>query len=127
MNFELTEAQQEVQHRARTFAIKEVAPQAQQSDASGEFAGKFRGDRGARQPISAPDEDGQFEVVYQIRDFTLDPCVRDREEELADKPDDLVLNGVWAFTHTGRPSGLEVSEVELISPEQGAKKTELPE
>ena len=73
------------------------------SDAGGEFAGKFRGDLGGQQPISEPDEDGQFEVVYRIRDFTLDPCVRDREEELAVRPDDLVLNGVWAFTHTGSP------------------------
>ena len=74
--------------------------------------------RFGEQPISEPDEDGQFEVVYRIRDFTLDPCVRDREEELAVRPDDLALNGVWAFTSTGRPSGLEVSEVELISPER---------
>ncbi len=86
------------------------------SDGNGEFAGKFRGDLGGQQPISTPDEDGQFEVVYRIRDFTLDPCVRDREEELAVRPDDLVLNGVWAFTHTGGPSGLEVTEVELIAP-----------
>jgi len=86
------------------------------SDGNGEFAGKFRGDLGSQQPISEPDEDGQFEVVYRIRDFTLDPCVRDREEELAVRPDDLVLNGVWAFTHTGSPSGLEVTEVELIAP-----------
>jgi ferric-dicitrate binding protein FerR (iron transport regulator) len=88
------------------------------SDANGEFAGKFRGDLDHQQPISKPDEDGQFEVVYRIGDFTLDPCVRDRKEDLAVKPNDLVLNGVWAFTHTGSPSGLEVSEVELISPER---------
>ena len=62
-----------------------------------------------------------LEVVYRIGDFTLDPCVRDREEELAVRPDDLVLNGVWAFTHTGSPSGLEVSEVELISPNKEEK------
>jgi len=92
------------------------------SDVNGEFAGKFRGDLGGQQPISEPDENGQFEVVYRIRDFTLDPCVRDREEELAVRPDDLVLNGVWAFTHTGGPSGLEVSEVELIAPEHKAPK-----
>jgi hypothetical protein len=85
---------------------------------NGEFAGKFRGDLDRQQPISEPDEDGQFEVVYRIRDFTLDPCVRDREEELAVRPDDLVLNGVWAFTYMGGPSGLVVSEVELIPPER---------
>jgi hypothetical protein len=81
---------------------------------NGEFAGKFRGDLDRQQPLSEPDEDGQFEVVYRISDFTLDPCVRDRKEELAARPDDLILNGVWAFTQTGVPSGLEVGEVELL-------------
>ncbi len=85
---------------------------------NGEFAGKFRGDLDGQQPISKPDEGGQFEVVYRIGDFTLDPCVRDRKEELAVRPDDLVLNGVWAFTSTGGPSGLEVREVELIPTER---------
>jgi hypothetical protein len=88
------------------------------SNVNGEFAGKFRGDLDGEQPISEPDENGQFEVVYRIGDFTLDPCVRDRKEELAVRPDDLVLNGVWAFTHTGGPSGLVVSEVALIQPER---------
>ena len=88
---------------------------------NGEFAGKFRGDLERQQPISELGEDGQFEVVYRIRDFTLDPCVRDREEELAVRPDDLVLNGVWAFTLNGSPSGLEVTEVELISPNKEEK------
>ncbi len=89
---------------------------------NGEFAGKFRGDLDGQQPISKPDEGGQFEVVYRIGDFTLDPCVRDRKEELAVRPDDLVLNGVWAFTHTGGPSGLVVSEVELIPPERKVRE-----
>ena len=87
------------------------------SDINGEFAGKFRGDLESQQPISKLDENGRFEVVYRLSDFTLDPCVRDRKEELAARPDELVLNGVWAFTHTASPSGLEVSEVELIPPE----------
>jgi hypothetical protein len=91
------------------------------SDAGGEFAGKFRGDLGSQQPISEPDEDGQFEVIYRVRDFTLDPCVRDREKELAVSPNDLVLNNIWAFTHIGGPSGLEVTEVELISPNKEEK------
>ncbi len=85
---------------------------------TGEFAGKFRGDLGDRQPVSAVDSDGNFEAVYRLDDFTLDPCVRDREDELAGKPDGLVLNAIWAFTHTGGPSGLEITEVELIPPEQ---------
>ncbi|MEO2008262.1 MAG: FecR domain-containing protein [Pirellulaceae bacterium] len=91
------------------------------SDVNGEFAGKFRGDLDGEQPISEPDENGRFEVVYQIGDFTLDPCVRDRKEQLAARPEDLVLKGVWTFTNTGGPSGLEVSEVELISPNKEEK------
>ncbi|MEL6898667.1 MAG: hypothetical protein AAFP90_21425, partial [Planctomycetota bacterium] len=68
------------------------------------------------------DENGRFEVTYRIRDFTLDPYVRDREMELAVTPEDLVLNNVWAFTHSGGPSGLEVTEVELISPEHNIQQ-----
>ena len=92
------------------------------SDVNGEFAGKFRGDLERDQPISKPDADGHFEVVYRIGDFTLDPCVRDRKEDLAIRPDDLILNGVWAFTHTGAPTGLEVSEVELLPLESKVHK-----
>ncbi len=92
------------------------------SYSNGEFAGKFRGDLDREQPISEPHEDGQFEVVYRVSDFTLDPCVRDRKEELSARPDDLVLNGVWAFTHTGIPSGLVVSEVELIPSERKVRE-----
>ncbi len=91
-------------------------------DANGELAGKFRLDLDVQQPISEPDEHGQFEVVYRIGDFTLDPCAGDRKEELATMPDDLVLNGVWAFTHTGSPSGLEVSEIELIPLERKVRE-----
>ncbi|MAR09561.1 MAG: hypothetical protein CL681_06265 [Blastopirellula sp.] len=84
---------------------------------NGEFAGMFRGDLHNKQPLAAKDENGRFEEVYSLQHFTVDPAVRDRQDELAAKPDGLVLGGVWAFTHTGRPSGLEVTEVELISPE----------
>ena len=31
-------------------------------------------------------------------------------------PNDLILNKTWAFTHTGTPSGLEVTEAERILP-----------
>jgi hypothetical protein len=93
------------------------------SNVNGEFAGQFRGDLDGEQPISEPDENGRFEVVYQIGDFTLDPCVRDRKEQLAARPEDLVLKGVWTFTNTGGPSGLEVSEVELIPPQSEVHET----
>jgi hypothetical protein len=91
------------------------------SDVNGEFAGKFRLDLDSEQPISKPDAEGNFKVAYRLSDFTLDPCVRNREDELAVSPDDLVLNCIWAFTNTGRPSGLEINDVELISPTKEEK------
>jgi hypothetical protein len=91
------------------------------SDGNGEFAGKFRLDLESKQPISKPDADGNFEVAYRLSDFTLDPSVSNRKEELAVSPDDLVLNCIWAFTHTGSPNGLEISDVELISPNKEEK------
>jgi hypothetical protein len=87
------------------------------SNPNGEFAGMFRGDLDDRQPLAKLNDDGHFEEVYDLRDFTVDPAVIDRRDELAAKPDGLILNGVWAFTHTGRPSGLEVTEVELLLPD----------
>ena len=54
--------------------------------------------------------------------FTVDPAVRDRQNELAAKPDGLILDGVWAFTHTGGPPGLEITEVEVIPPAQRARQ-----
>ena len=103
------------------------------SHANGEFAGKFRGDLEERQPVaeldSSPQRAAFGEAVVRVEpghphgagkllsDFTLDPCVRDREDELPASPAGLVLNGVWAFTHTGSPSGLEVTEIELLPPE----------
>lgn len=87
------------------FGIKMVHP-------SGEFAGMFL----ARQPSAELDDDGNFEAVFRLDDFDLDPCVRDRKDELPDRPDDLIVTGVWSFTHTGGPTGLEVREVELIPP-----------
>jgi len=90
---------------------------------NGEFAGMFRGDLHSKQPLAAKDENGRFEEVYWLQYFTIDPAVRDRQDELAAKPDGLVLGGVWAFTHTGRPSGLEITEVELIPPAQPAPQS----
>lgn len=87
------------------------------SNPNGEFAGMFRGDLHDRQPLAKLNNDGHFEEVYDLRDFTVDPAVIERKDELSSKPDGLILNGVWAFTHTGHPSGLEVTEVELIPPD----------
>ena len=83
---------------------------------TGEFAGKFRGDLHQKQPATTPDAKGGFEVVYSVDDFSLDPCVRDRKDELAARPEGLILGAVWAFTYGDGPSGLEVTEVELVPP-----------
>ena len=101
-----------LQSEARVhFGIRVIYP-------NGEFAGMFRGDLHDKQPLAAKDENGRFEEVYSLQHFTVDPAVRDRQDELATKPDGLILDGVWAFTHTGDPSGLEITEVEVIPPAQ---------
>ncbi len=86
---------------------------------NGEFAGKFL----TWQQVSRSDGESNFELVFPLESFALDPCVRDRKDELPNSPDDLVLTGVWAFTHTGAPSGLEVTEVELMPPDQRAPQS----
>ncbi len=77
---------------------------------NGGFAGKFL----ARQLVKIEDGIGDFEAVFDLDGFGLDPIVWDRKDELPSKPDDLVVTSVWAFTHTGEPTGLEVTEVALI-------------
>ena len=68
---------------------------------NGEFAGMFRGDLHQKQPLAAVDGGGRFVEFYDLRQFTIDPAVYDRRDELAASPDGLVLDGVWAF-HTQR-------------------------
>jgi len=90
---------------------------------NGEFAGMYRGDLHEKQPLAVKDDDGRFEEVYHLQHFTLDPAVRERQDELVAKPDGLILDGVWAFTHTDSPSGLEITEVEVIPPAQHAPQS----
>ncbi|MEO1984309.1 MAG: FecR domain-containing protein [Fuerstiella sp.] len=85
---------------------------------NGEFAGMFRGDLHEKQPLAAMDGNGSFEEVYDLQQFTIDPSVYDRRDELAASPDGLILDGVWVFTNTGGPSGLEITEVELVPPDE---------
>ena len=80
----------------------------------GEFAGMFRGDLADKQPVADTDQSGTFEQVYNLAQFTLDPVVNNKREQLATGPDNLVLDGVWAFTYPGSPSGLSLIEVELV-------------
>ena len=81
---------------------------------NGEFAGMFRGDLLKKQPVSEIDDEKEFEAVYQLSDFAVDPCVREKQDSLARKPDGLHLDRLWVFTDTGNSSGLMVHEVELI-------------
>ena len=55
--------------------------------------------------------------INRLGQFTIDPIVRDRQNELAARPEGLILSGVWTFTSGREPSGLEIDEVELIPPE----------
>ena len=84
------------------------------SYSNGEFAGMFRGDLLKKQPVSEIDDEKEFEAVYQLSDFTVDPCVREKQDSLARKPDGLYLDRLWVFTDTRSSSGLMVHEVELI-------------
>ena len=81
---------------------------------NGEFAGMFRGDLLKKQPVSKIAGQKKFEVIYQLSDFTVDPCVRKKQDSLARTPDGLYLDRLWVFTNTGSSSGLMVHEIELI-------------
>ncbi|MFK7768069.1 MAG: FecR domain-containing protein [Mariniblastus sp.] len=102
--------------RGRIKVAAEVSFGIRMAHSNGEFAGKFLG----RQEVSKSDDENEFELVYPLETFALAPCVRDRKDELPGSPEDLVLTGVWSFTYTGAPSGLEVTEVELLPPSSPA-------
>lgn len=85
---------------------------------NGEFAGMFRGDLHNKQPPAHRKETGGFAEVYELTNFTVDPAVWDKRDELAPHPDGLVLTGAWAFTHTESSVGLELTEVELLPRER---------
>ena len=86
------------------------------ANSNGEMVGMFRGDWHDKQPLASTDADGRFEEIYHLGKFSIDPAVYDRRDEMAAKPDGLILTGVWAFTYTGGPTGLEIHEIELVPP-----------
>ena len=83
---------------------------------NGDFAGMFRGDQLKLQPISKVNEKGEFEETYSLENFHIDPSISHLRETIAPNPDGLVLEELWAFTHSHSQSGLELSEVEVIPP-----------
>lgn len=100
------------------FGIKMAHP-------NGAFAGKFRAEKSA----SGFNDLRDFEAVFRLSDFELDPCVRDRKEELPGNPEGLIVTGVYCFTphRTGdamsmRTVSLEVTEVELLPPDENELK-----
>ena len=87
---------------------------------NGEFGGKFRADK----PASDFDGPTDFEVEFQLSEFALDPCVRDRQDELPDRPEGLIVTAVWCFTVDRKvgATSLEVTEIELIPPEENGTR-----
>lgn len=76
---------------------------------NGEFGGMFL----ARKEAAHIGNDPDFEISFSLDEFGLDPCVWHKKDELPSRPENLELKGVWSFTAIGRPTGLEVTEVEL--------------
>ncbi len=80
--------------------------------AGGEFAGRFQTIRPA---VEFPDGE-EFEMILSLRDFRLDSSLDEMKDKLASVPFGLVVESIWCHT-LDKQAGLEVTEVELISPE----------
>jgi len=89
---------------------------------NGEFGGKFRADK----PAADFDDQSDFEAQFDLSEFALDPCVRDRKDELPDQPQGLIVTSVWCFTVDAKvgATSLEVTEIELIPPAEGTPSAE---
>jgi FecR protein len=88
----------------------------QMAHPGGEFAGKFL----AGKPASETRDQSDFEAVFQIHEFDLDPCVRDQRDKLPERPEGLAVTGLWCFTHPSGSTNVEITEVELIPPTEHA-------
>ena len=89
---------------------------------NGEFGGKFRADK----PAADFDDQSDFEAQFDLSEFALDPCVRDRKDELPDQPQGLIVTSVWCFTVDAKvgATSLEVTEIELIPPAERTPSAE---
>jgi len=81
----------------------------------GGFAGRFETIR----PASDFAAGAEFEVVLDLRDFRLDPLLSEIKDKLPDTPFHLVVETIWCHT-LDQPSGLELTEVELLPPTTSA-------
>ena len=78
---------------------------------NGDFAGRFQ----IRRPAMEFQSGEPFEVVFSLTDYKLDPSLAKWAESLAKTPHGLILKGVWCHT-LWDPAGLQVSEIELMTP-----------
>jgi len=76
--------------------------------ASGEFAGRFQTSRPAGEFRSGEN----FEVIFHLEDFGLDPSLDERKDKLPTVPFGLVVASVWCHT-LDKQAGLEITEVEF--------------
>ena len=79
--------------------------------AAGGFAGKFQTFRPAVEFAGGED----FEVLLDLRDFRLDPSLDEIKDKLPSAVFHLVVESIWCHT-LDQPSGLEMTEVELLPP-----------
>lgn len=80
----------------------------QVADANGDYAGKFLARCSVERNAS-----GDFVANARLFEFGLDPSVAAYKHKLATSPEGLFVNGAWSFTHSPKPSGLRLNEVQL--------------
>ena len=90
--------------------------------AAGGFAGKFQTTRPAVEFSGGED----FEVLLDLRDFRLDPSLGKIKDKLPSAAFHLVAESIWCHT-LDQPSGLEITEVELLPPTASANAATQPE
>ena len=78
---------------------------------NGDFAGRFQTILPAEEFKSGE----PFEVVLNLTDYHLDPSLAQWAETLPKEPYGLIVQNLWCHT-LWDPSGLEVSEIELMTP-----------
>ena len=78
---------------------------------NGDFAGRFQTILPAEEFKSGE----PFEVVLNLTDYHLDPSLAQWAESLPKEPYGLIVQNLWCHT-LWDPSGLEVSEIELMTP-----------
>ena len=78
---------------------------------NGDFAGRFQTILPAEEFKSGE----PFEVVLNLTDYHLDPSLAQWAKSLPKEPYGLIVQNLWCHT-LWDPSGLEVSEIELMTP-----------